>query len=106
MARRHSKRPPRSKQIPFLVALAVSDKFGNALSRTFAVWRVMLLAVLGPLALLASLFVSDSLTFFLIPFGIFAIPLAIALWLAIRWLDQRKAWPLLKDRRNIDFRVW
>jgi hypothetical protein len=92
------RRLPPSEKLPWWVWLGISARWG-LFSRRGAIWNAWITTILSPAAIIASLLSDSPQRYFILCFGLGVIPFAVWRWLAIRWLDRRKAWNLARERR-------
>jgi hypothetical protein len=94
---RITRRRPKPANIPWWVWLGVLTKHGFVRERPSAVFNAWLTTIIAPVALTISVYSTGSWQRFALVSGVVALPLALHQWLAIRWLDQQKAWRLTRE---------
>jgi hypothetical protein len=82
---------PKPANVPWWVWLGVSTKYGGTYSRGWAIWNAWMTALISLGALIVAFFREAPERYLILSFGLCAIPFALWRWLAIRWLDRRKA---------------
>ncbi|HEV7280396.1 MAG TPA: hypothetical protein VGN57_09305 [Pirellulaceae bacterium] len=94
---RITRRRPKPAEIPWWVWLGVLTKHGFVRERPSAIFNAWMATIIAPVALIVSVYSTGSWQRFALVGGVMALPIALHQWLAIRWLDRRKAWRLTRE---------
>ena len=77
--------------------VGILTKHGFVRERHSAIFNAWMLTIIAPVALIVSVYSTGSWQRLALVGGVIALPVALHQWLAIRWLDRRKAWRLTRE---------
>ncbi len=96
MGNRSARRKPVRKAIPlwvlFGISLRAGQGYGGPMPRRQARFHMILIASTGAVFIAGSPFIARPIGIMTFCCGTAALLMAMWSWLAIRWLDRRKAW--------------
>jgi hypothetical protein len=91
------RRRPKPAEIPWWVWIGILTRHGFVRERPSAIFNAWMLTIIAPVALIVSIYSTGSWQRFALVGGVITLPVALHQWLAIRWLDRRKAWRLTRE---------
>ena len=89
---------PKPANLPWWVWLGNSTRYGGQFTRRWAILNAWMTTLIAPIALVVSFYRDEPWRYLVLFFAVGVVPFAVWRWLAIRWLDKRKAWNLARER--------